>query len=172
MKKIPNYSRYFADENGDVWTTGWKGSKITKKLKPCKSKDGYLKTVFLRDDGKSHSCTVHKIIALAYLGEKGEGQEINHINGIKTDNRPSNLEYCTRSYNCKHSFDTGLQKPKRGSLNGHSKLTESDVEYIRKVAASGGRYYGRAKLAEMFGVSEAHIKDIVTKRRNTWSHVK
>lgn len=172
MKTIPNFSRYFADENGNLWTTGWKGSKQTKMLKPALSPDGYLKTMIVNDQGKKVTITIHKMIALAYHGERPKDLQINHINGIKQDNRPCNLEYITQSANCKHSFDIGLQKPKRGELNGNSKLTEKDVLEIRSVAANGGRYYGRKKLAEKYGVSEAHIKDIVNKRRKIWGHLK
>jgi len=172
MKKIPNFSRYFVDESGNLWTTGWYGGKQTKMLKPAKSKDGYMKTMIVSDTGKNHTVTVHKMVALAYLGERPEGYEINHIDGNKQNNSPSNLEYITHSANCKHSFDIGLQKPKRGELNGNSKLTAEMVNDIRNTAANGGRYYGRKRLAEKYGVSEAHIKDIVNVRRGVWSHLK
>lgn len=172
MKTIPNFSRYFADNDGNLWTTAWRGSKQTRMLKPALSPDGYLKTMIVNDEGKNVSTTIHKMVALAYLGPRPDGCEVNHIDGNKSNNRPDNLEYVTHSQNCKHSFDTGLQKPKRGEINGNSKLTEQDVNYIRHIAATGGRYYGRKKLAEKYGVSEAHIKDIVNRRRNIWGHLK
>ena len=161
-----------ATEDGDLYSTNYKKTGKLVKLKPAKSKDGYLKTMLKGDDGKYHTITVHLMIALTFIGQKPLGYEINHINGIKSDNSVKNLEYCTRSYNCKHSFDTGLQLPKKGMLNGNSKLKDEDVLFIRKVAANGGRYYGRKKLAEHFGISEAHVKDIVNERRGVWSHVK
>lgn len=172
MKTIPNFSRYFVDEDGNLWTTGWKGSKQTKMLKPALSPDGYLKTMIVNDQGKNISTTIHRMVALAYHGPRPKGLHINHIDGNKQNNRPSNLEYITHSANAKHSFDIGLQKPKIGSTNGNSKLTDQDVIEIRTIAANGGRYYGRKKLAERYGVSEAHIKDIVNRRRNTWGHLK
>lgn len=161
-----------AAENGDLYSTNYKNSGKTVKLKPAKSPDGYFKTMLKGDDNKYHTITVHLMVATAYFGEKPKGYEINHKNGIKTDNSVQNLEYCTHSQNCKHSFDTGLQMPKRGELNGNSKLTDEDVKFIRKVAANGGRYYGRKKLAEHFGISEAHVKDIVNQRRGVWNHVR
>lgn len=169
---IPNFSRYFVDELGNLWTTGWKGSKQTRMLKPAISPDGYMKTMIVNDQGEHKSVTVHSIVALAYYGERPLNYDINHIDGNKQNNHPSNLEYITHSANCKHSFDIGLQLPKKGILNGNSKLTDADVIEIRKVAANGGRYYGRKKLAEKYGVSEAHIKDIVNVRRGIWSHLK
>jgi len=172
MKQVPNFSRYMADEKGNVWTTNWKNSGQTRMMKPAIGADGYPQSMFRRDDGKYVTMKIHKVVALAYYGERKEGMEVNHMNGNKLDNRPENLDYCTRSFNVWHSFVEGLQKPKRGEDNGHAKLTEAAVREIRHTAATGGRYYGRARLAAKFGVSEAHVKDIVNQRRGTWSHVK
>ena len=141
-------------------------------LKPSVSTDGYLKTMLKGDDGKYHTIAVHREVAAAFFGVRPVGHEVNHINGVKKDNRPCNLEYCTRSQNCKHSFDIGLQIPKKGSLNGFAKLTEQQVKEIRQfVSSSGKRYYGRKNLAKKYGISEAHLKDIVNGRRDVWSHV-
>jgi hypothetical protein len=171
MKQIPNFSRYLASEDGDLYSVNYKRTGKTVKLKPAKSPDGYLKTVFLGDDGKYKPVCVHRMIALAYFGESN-GLQVNHKNGIKTDNRLENLEYCTISENIIHAYKMNLIIPKRGELNGMSKLTEQDVIEIREHAANfKGRYYGRKMLAEKYGVSEAHIKDIVTKRRNVWPSV-
>lgn len=172
MKDIKNFSRYCCDESGNLYSKNYKKTKKLKILKPAKSPDGYLKTMLLGDDGKYHTITVHSMIAATYIGERPKGYEINHKNGIKTDNSVINLEYCTRSENCKHSFDMGLQKPKRGMLNGMSKLTDKDVKEIREFVRNfKGRYYGRKELANKYGISEAHIKDIVNKRRNVWGHI-
>lgn len=63
-------------------------------------------------DGKIHY--VHRLVAKAFIGEPPEGcTDVNHINGIKSDNRVENLEWCTRSQNCLHAFRvTHASKPK------------------------------------------------------------
>lgn len=170
-KKIPNFSRYEASTDGRIRSINYKNSGKKKILKPSDGGDGYLKTMLLNDDGKYCSWGIHKWIAFTFLGPRPKGLQINHKNGIKTDNSVKNLEYCSRSENIKHAFDNGLIKPKRGELNGMSKLTKEDVIQIRKTAKNGGRYYGRKKLAEQYGVSEAHIKDVVNGRRGVWSHI-
>jgi hypothetical protein len=172
MKKVKNFSRYSCDESGNIYSDNYKNSGKQRILKPGISNDGYLKTMVQDDNGKYHTIAIHRFVALAFLGEKKQGQEVNHKNGIKTDNSISNLEYCTRAENCKHSFDIGLQKPKRGVLNGMAKITDDDVRAIREHAQNfNGRYYGRKELAIKYGISEAHIKDIVNKRRNVWCHI-
>lgn len=170
-KTIPGFRRYEASSLGRLRSTNYKNSGKIKVLKPALSPDGYMKTMLQDDNKKYRSWTVHKFVTLAFFGKKGEGIEVNHKNGNKTDNRIENLEYCTRSHNMKHALRTGLMEPKRGSKNGHSKLTEKEVIEIRKHAKEKGQRYGRAKLAEKYGVSEAHIKDIVNRRRNSWPHV-
>lgn len=55
---------------------------------------------------------VHQLVADAFLPKKeGANTDINHINGIKTDNRLCNLERCTRSHNLKHAYRLGLNTP-------------------------------------------------------------
>ena len=170
MKNIPGYDkRYLVDECGDIYSTNYKNSGKTVKLKPAISKDGYPQTMLKKSDGTYVSKKIHKLVAIAFFGESD--LHVNHIDGIKTNNKVSNLEYCTISENIKHAYNLGLIKPKKGSLNGNSKLTESDVLFIRNQAKERGRYYGRKELAKKFNVSESQIKDIVTRRRNIWAHI-
>lgn len=171
MRKIPGYSRYAADENGNLYSLDYKRTGSMRMLKPAKDNSGYLRTMLLNDHGKYDTVKVHRIVALAYFGDPN-GLHVNHKNGVKEDNRPTNLEYVTISENIKHAFATGLIVKKSGSKNGNSKLTEQQVIEIREyVKNHKGRYYGRKQLAEKYGISEAHVKDIVNERRGIWSGV-
>lgn len=170
--KIPGFSRYEASNTGKLRSLSYKLEKKIKEIKPALTRDGYLKTMLLRDDGKYCTHRVHWFVTLTWFGIRPDGHEVNHKNGDKTDNSVNNIEYVSHSYNVLHSFKMGLQKPKRGSLNGKAKLTEYDIKTIRLHAKNNpGRYYGRKAIAEKYGVSEAHIKDIVTCRRNIWPHI-
>lgn len=172
MRTIPNFSRYVAGEDGNLYSTNYKRTGKLRVLKPAINKSGYLNTVLLDDSGKYRPVLVHRVVCSAYIGEVPQGMEVNHKNGIKTDNRPENLEYVTRSENLKHAFRIGLEKPLRCDDNPCAKLTKDDVREIRSyVRSCGRRYYGRKELAEKYGVSEAHIKDIVNGRRNVWADI-
>ena len=65
-------------------------------------KDGYL--IVTMDSGGHRA---HRLVALAFLGPSGL-PVVNHINGVKDDNRPVNLEWCTISENVRHAIDSGL----------------------------------------------------------------
>lgn len=73
-------------------------------------KYGYLRTC-LNYKGFEKTVTVHKLVALTFLHEYyREGYVVNHKNGIKTDNRVENLEWCTTQYNTEHAKQLGLIK--------------------------------------------------------------
>lgn len=102
--------------------------------------DKILKQSFIRSRGRKtylsiclsgHRFTCHKLVALAFVPNPNKLPEINHINGIKTDNRAVNLEWTTRSANCKHSWDNGLMQGARGMLGKNHKLSKKLAQYSR-----------------------------------------
>ncbi len=167
---IPGFSRYGVCENGNLYSFNYKNSNKVKQLAPALNREGYLKTMLKKDGGGYATVYVHKMVVHTFLGVENS-KEINHKNGIKTDNSKHNLEYCTRSENIAHAYSLNLLTPKVGSSNGMSKLTEKDVREIRAHAAANGRYYGRKALALKYGVCECTIKEVVVKRRNKFYNV-
>lgn len=171
LKDIPGYSRYMANNAGELFSKNYKRTGKFRKLKPALT-GGYYKTLLKNDEGKYITVSVHSAVAFAFHGVRPDGYDTDHINGIRTDNRPENLEYVTHSENCKRSFKLGLQLPQKGSSNPMAKLTEKDVFEIRSYVKNfKGFCYGRAALAKKYGVSEAGIKDVISKRRGSWKHV-
>lgn len=58
--------------------------------------------------GRRNQKYIHRIVAEAFIPNPQKRRCVNHINGIKTDNRVENLEWCTHKENVQHSYDTGL----------------------------------------------------------------
>jgi hypothetical protein len=165
-KTVLDFSLYEYSNLGNLRSKNYKNTGRVQILKPAVSTDGYLKTMLKDDNGKYVTIAVHRVIAKSHFGVQDKKLEVNHINGIKTDNRIENLEYITHSQNCKHSFDIGLQKPKRGELNGMAKLTQKDVDFLRSEKIKKGRYWGRKQYAKQFGITEKHLQQIVNTREN------
>lgn len=169
-KTIPGFSLYEASDTGLVRSTNYNRSGKTQTLKPATNKQGYLTTMIVSDSGKYVSQSIHYFVTLAFYGKRIENYEVNHKDGNKANNNISNLEYVTRQQNMEHSLKNKLQKVfVTGSKHGQAKLNEEQVREIREYVANfPGKYYGRKQLAEKYGVSDAHIKDIINRRRNIW----
>lgn len=145
-------------------------SKPGKRTRPGRvmklilMKIGYYK-VAPTVDGKNVHLYVHKIVAEAFLGPCPDGSEVNHRNGIKTDNRIENLEYVSHAENMSHASRAGLLAI--GESHPIARFTESDVRAIRRRHAHGESI---CALARENRASTCTIHSIV--HRKTWRHVR
>lgn len=158
---------YSISFTGIVWSHKKKcgvSSHEGKELKPHQDGSGYL-FVMLSKDGVRKQPKLHRLIAENFIPNPHNYQVVNHKNGIKTDNRIENLEWCTQSDNIKHSFKMGLSS-QLGSRNAQSKLTETDVISIRLKYSAG---ISRKILANDFKISLATLCDIINNK--IWKHV-
>jgi hypothetical protein len=140
------------------------GNKKEIILKTFKNGDGYLKYK-LCINGKETSFSSHRLVAITFLDNQQKKSEVNHINGIKNDNRLENLEWCTRSENTIHALKNNLKIPQKGSEHGMSKLTEKDVLEIREI----GRSKGLKEIAKIYNVDMSLISLVLLNK--IWKHV-
>jgi hypothetical protein len=84
--------------------------KKSREIKTRVNNDGYIE-VRLSKNGKTTTTFIHILIAKAFIPNPLSKSEVNHINGIKADNRIENLEWSTHSENIKHAYKMGLLKP-------------------------------------------------------------
>lgn len=85
------------------------GKKRERILKQGTNRYGY-KYVTLSKEGAVKNKTVHRLVATAFIPNLDQKPQINHKNGIKTDNTVVNLEWCSCSENHKHAFQTGIKR--------------------------------------------------------------
>lgn len=151
---------------GDVYEASSHG-RIRKKggdLVALVEQHGYL-VVRLNLFGWQKNFKVHRLIAATFLGQMPSPEaQVNHISGIKTDNRACNLEWVTPVDNVAHARENGLLT--LGSRRKSAKLTEQDVVAIRHKRACGVKLKA---LADEFGVSEPTIKALLYGR--SWKHL-
>ncbi len=107
---------------------------------------------------------IHRLITAAFLGPCPENGEVNHKNGIKTDNLLENLEYTTRLGNAQHAAVNGLLR--NGERVVGSKLTADNVRSIRALANFG---CPKRRIAKMFGIAHSTTASIIDRR--WWKHI-
>lgn len=95
---------YSIDKNGIIKSYHRKKVSV---LKPYINKDGYYTTDLSKNKVRK-KFLVHRLVGLNFIPNPENKPEINHKNGIKTDNRIENLEWTTRSENELHAYKTGL----------------------------------------------------------------
>ena len=163
FKQIKEYENYSVSNYGRI-----RNDKTDRILKPQKDHGGYLH-VALCKNGVCKTHSIHRLVALAFIDNPENKRTVNHLDGIKTNNFDSNLEWATDKENIHHSWDNGLNKVPclKGSKHGMAKLTEDQVLEIRKLYATGD--YTQTALAKMFGVSQDLISRIVN--RKIWVHI-
>jgi predicted XRE-type DNA-binding protein len=127
--------------------------------------NGYRVTSLTKDK-KISRVRVHRIVCEAFIPNTESKPVVNHINGIKTDNRLENLEWTTSLENNRHANATGLRK-QVGSDNSKAKLNEEKVREIKALYQTGT--YKQKDLAEMFGVVQTQISKIISGK--LWGHV-
>lgn len=103
MKDIPGWEGLYAcDTKGNIYSY-----RSNKFLSPSKLKRGYLHVTFTRD-GKRYDYRVHRLIAMTFLDNPENKEQVNHRDGNKLNNYLSNLEWCTAEENIQHAKDNDL----------------------------------------------------------------
>ena len=163
---IPKYSRYQVSNLGsvrsvDVEVLGKTGIRYTKKgvtLTPIKDSYGYH-IVTLYGDTTRVNKKVHRLVAEAFTTNTSSKPQVNHINGIKTDNRADNLEWCTSLENIAHARQTGLSIPA-----GRRWVPDCDVISIRLWRLEG---FTLQSIATAYGISFQHVSDLCNYKRRS-----
>lgn len=157
-KQYPKDKRFIVFEDGTI--IGVKGHPLTGSY----DNSGYRHVML----GKSTNEKVSRIVAFTWVHNPNpkEYNYVNHKNGIKTDDRACNLEWCTHAQNLKHASDTGLFLSASGSKHYLSKIDESQVYVIKHLFNDG---LTDRQIATYFKVDRQTIRPI--RKGITWKHV-
>lgn len=165
-----NKGYFRVDQEGRIWKIAikhWTNPfiEIPEREMKYKNNSGYINISFNKN-GKIYKCFAHRIIWIYFNGEIPDNLEINHINGIKTDNRPENLEVITTSENHKHAYRIGLKNGQKGEKQGNSRLTNDNIREIR-IRCEDGEF--QTVIAQDFNIDPSNVSHIVNRKR--WAHI-
>lgn len=155
--KVEGHPNYLVRDDGLVWSTN-----VNRFLKPELGTRGYRRVNL---NGKRY--LVHRLVAMAFLPNVNSKPQVNHIDGNKSNNALTNLEWATASENGRHASETGLYKAAKGIACGRSKLSERQVIEILDLLQSGNTALDIASQLE--GVTRQTVRDIRVNR--TWKHI-
>jgi thymidylate kinase len=117
MGKVRSLDRITKNGQNSTYLLKGKNKKLILK------DNGYL-TVSLYKDGKEKNKKVHRLVADAFIPAVDGKNIVNHINGDKTDNVATNLEWSTHTDNLQHAWDIGLRN-----------LTDKQKKHAQKIGA-------------------------------------
>ena len=147
---------YIVYEDGDVFS-----KKYKKFIKPRKNRDGYF-VIALYLNGKRYDVLHHRLIANCFISNPFDFEQVNHIDGNKSNNNVNNLEWCDNSYNQKHAIKNGLKKYRKIALfrNGkYIKTFDTIAEAQRETGCSRS------------GIQRVLRKERKTVSGNEWRYV-
>lgn len=171
---IPEYEGIYEASNMGRVRRIYASSREPILLSPSSNKHGYLMVTLTRA-GKERTMKVHRLVALSFLGQPGHGLVVNHKDGVKSNNKPSNLEYVTYAENSAHAHRMGLVKLARGADHGSvkkrdrfllgwiktRKVNDDQVALIRQLAKDR---VPQTQIALQFGVTKSFICGVVSGR--------
>ncbi len=100
-KQVKDYDDYFVSNLGRV--KSFKRSCLSRMLEPHELSIGYLQVDLCRSKSDHKKASVHKLVATAFLPNPDNLPQVNHLDGDKTNNLLSNLEWCTAQHNSEHA---------------------------------------------------------------------
>lgn len=107
-KEIKDFENYWVSSEGKVWS-----EKSNKFLKPREDRYGYLR-VHLWRNGKQYWRSIHRLVAQAFIENRENKPEVDHINRDTKDNRAENLRWATSTEN-NNNKDFNSYREKRGT---------------------------------------------------------
>lgn len=142
---VSGYENYEIDTKGNVWSIK-RGHKMATGL----NNRGYKLVTLCNKDGRK-TFLHHRLVAETFIANPDGLEQVNHINGDKTDNRPANLEWVTRQQNWDHA--------KRNQLpNKNRKLSLGQIDMARELHSVG---MTQTLIAKLMGVAGPSIHRII-----------
>lgn len=153
-KQIEGYEKYSVSDTGLV-----RNDLTGKTLLPYTTKRGYLR-INLTENGVQKKHLVHRLVAQAFIPNPENFDTVDHINGVKADNRVENLQWLSNQDNTKR-FWNGISDERRASI---SNFLRSNADRYRKAVSkpvicldTGKVYESSGQAARELNLCRTHI---------------
>jgi hypothetical protein len=162
-RQIPGFEGYYqVSDHGNVRSLRC-GMGVRSRPRPVKArptKDGYLRVALhSAERPKAAHTNVSRLVLMAFVGPRPDGHDAAHQDGVRTNNRLSNLRWMTHQANIDQRDEHGTTA--WGEADGNAKLTAEQVQDIRSRVAGGER---QRDIARFYGVCKGTISHIITGR--------
>ena len=167
MKDIPGWEGLYAcTTSGNIYSY-----RTNKFLSPSKNKRGYLHVTFTKD-GKRYDYRVQRLVAMTFLENPENKEQVNHIDGNKLNNCLFNLEWVTPEENIEHAKQHGLFKCTCTNPPIHTK-DGPQTAYVFTNVFNGNQFIilGFRKLRKQFRIS-GYTYSLIQKYANTGAYIK
>lgn len=142
--EIENYSKYYLNDKLEIYSKRYNHLISTRV-----NRTGYISASLTNDQGKRHDVTLHRIVAKIFVEnpDPATKNQVNHIDGDKTNYSIENLEWVSCAENIQHAYDTKLHIKASGVDSPNTRYTEFDVRFVCGLIQDGfsdnqiGKYY-------------------------------
>ena len=162
--KISNFGNVMALKR-EYYSNGSKRFTEEKILKKRNATDGYFNAA-LALNGKRKDIGIHRLVAMAFIANPENKLEVNHKDGIKTNNHVSNLEWSTRREQMKHAYDMGLNSIVKNIKNSPPSTGKVVIDYHTGIFYESARQAAKAK-----DMKYSTLKAMLTNRNSNRSGI-
>lgn len=169
MREVEGYlvtkcGRVFLGEEVISSRNKFKHFEYTLPLREVKLSENGTGYLIAQSSAKRKSMLVSRLVAIGWVPNPDCKEQVNHKDGVKSNNHFENLEWCTQSENMLHAYQTGLKIAHKGEKASKNILTNIQVSEIYLHTKKG--ILTQKAIADMYGVS-VHTVDSI-KRKHSW----
>ena len=177
-KEIKGYEgKYIVSNYGEVISLPRLKQNNSKKQyvepkelsKHISSTNGYV-YVLLCGKGKCKNVRLHKLVAEAFIPNPEHKEQVNHIDGDKTNNKVENLEWCNNAENIKHAYRTGLTYYTKGRRDNFEKIRIDNSKRVVQMDLSGNEikiWNSMEEAGKAIGICRSGISECCSGKHRT-----